>query len=216
MKTKPELLCILKKKQTTQWQQSHLDYTENKTHLSFNLPPQVNKSESLQNKTVFQNLITQSLRNSSCTMAKSWVYTFEQTTHSTLSCQLFLNPEAYLIKKKGGGNDHLPFVAFVRLRVSLKLHRKYLTIHLISLKLMRFISNRYVFLYYFKLCPQSVLYPVYFIHSESLLAYLKPTNIYIWYKFYTYKQMEQGNRQIIWVKLSKPIDIYFYIQCTKY
>lgn len=117
MKTKSELLCVLKKK-TTQLQQSHLDYTENKTQ-SFNLPPQVNKSESLQNKTVFQNLITQSLRNSSCTMAKSWVYTFEQTTHSTLSCQLFLNPEAYLIKKKrGGGNDHLPFVAFVRLRVS--------------------------------------------------------------------------------------------------
>lgn len=81
---------------------------------------------------------------------------------------------------------------------------------------MLFISNRYVFLYYFKLCPQIVLYPVYFIHSESLLAYLKPTNIYIWYKFYTYKQMEQGNRYIILVKLSKPIDIYFCIQCTKY
>lgn len=63
MKTKSELLCVLKKK-TTQLQQSDLDYTENKTQ-SFNLPPQVNKSESLQNKTVFQNLITQSLRNSS-------------------------------------------------------------------------------------------------------------------------------------------------------
>lgn len=88
MKTKPELLCVLKKKPTTQLQQSDLDYTENETQ-SINLPPQVNKSESLQNKTVFQNLITLRLRNSSYTMAKSWVYTFEQTTHSTLSCQLF-------------------------------------------------------------------------------------------------------------------------------
>lgn len=88
MKTKPELLCVLKKKNPTQLQQSDLDYTENETQ-SINLPPQVNKSESLQNKTVFQNLITLSLRNSSYTIAKSWVYTFEQTTHSTLSCQLF-------------------------------------------------------------------------------------------------------------------------------
>lgn len=122
MKTKSELLCVLKKK-TTQLQQSHLDYTENKTQ-SFNLPPQVNKSESLQNKTVFQNLITQSLRNSSCTMAKSWVYTFEQTTHSTLSCQLFLNPEAYLIKKKRGGGWSPTVRSFCTVKSKLKVAQK--------------------------------------------------------------------------------------------
>lgn len=53
-----KLLCVLK---TTQLQQSHTDYTKNKTQ-STNLPPQVNKSKSPQTKTVFQNLITPRLR----------------------------------------------------------------------------------------------------------------------------------------------------------